>query len=47
MDYLKPLFGDGALTYDQFASKVAEAGEGIKLGFFRIGKHRSRGAAVC
>lgn len=42
MDYLKPLFGDGALTYDQFASKVAEAGEGIKLANLADGHYVSR-----
>ncbi len=42
MDYLKPLFGDGALTYDQFASKVAEAGDGIKLANLADGHYVSR-----
>ncbi len=42
MKYLKALFGEEALTYDQFVEKLAEAGDGIKLANLAEGGYVSR-----
>ena len=38
MDYLKPIFGEGALTFDEFVKKLGENKE-IKLANLADGKY--------